>query len=47
MIDEYPILAVAASFAEGTTRMDGWKNCGSRKVTVLRLLRQACRSMVC
>ena len=23
MIDEYPILAVAASFAEGTTRMDG------------------------
>jgi 3-phosphoshikimate 1-carboxyvinyltransferase len=23
MIDEYPVLAVAASFAEGTTRMDG------------------------
>ena len=23
MIDEYPILAVAASFAEGTTRMEG------------------------
>ena len=23
MIDEYPILAVAASFAEGTTRMNG------------------------
>ena len=25
MIDEYPILAVAASFAEGTTRMRGLK----------------------
>ena len=23
MIDEYPILAVAAAFAEGTTRMQG------------------------
>ena len=23
MIDEYPVLAVAASFAEGTTRMEG------------------------
>src|SRR3954462_14392053 len=25
MIDEYPVLAVAASFAEGTTRMRGLK----------------------
>jgi 3-phosphoshikimate 1-carboxyvinyltransferase len=25
MIDEYPILAIAASFAEGTTRMNGLK----------------------
>ena len=23
MIDEYPVLAVAAAFAEGTTRMEG------------------------
>ena len=34
MIDEYPILAVAAAFASGTTRMRGLAaNCGSRNPT--------------
>jgi 3-phosphoshikimate 1-carboxyvinyltransferase len=28
MIDEYPILAVAAAFAQGETRMRGCMNCG-------------------
>ena len=28
MIDEYPVLAVAAAFASGETRMDGLPNCG-------------------
>ena len=33
MIDEYPILSVAAAFADGKTVMRGWRNCGSRKAT--------------
>ena len=34
MIDEYPILAVAAAFASGATRMRGLAaNCGSRRAT--------------
>jgi 3-phosphoshikimate 1-carboxyvinyltransferase len=28
MIDEYPVLAVAAAFARGTTRMRGLSECG-------------------
>ncbi len=33
MIDEYPILGIAAAFAEGRTVMQGSKNCGSRRAT--------------
>jgi 3-phosphoshikimate 1-carboxyvinyltransferase len=33
MIDEYPILAVAAAFAKAKRRCAGWKSCGSRKAT--------------
>ena len=45
MIDEYPALAVAAAFAEGTTHMAGLGECGSRKVTGWRRLKRACGKM--
>src|SRR5262249_56564864 len=39
MIDEYPVLAVAAAFAEGTTRMRGLKELRVQESDRLRALR--------
>ncbi len=47
MIDEYPILGVAASFAEGTTRMEGLESSASRKATASPPSKRACRPMAC
>ena len=41
MIDEYPVLAVAAAARAGTTMMGVWKNCGSRKATAWRHRRRS------
>ena len=38
MIDEYPILAVAAAFAEGATSCAASASCGSRKATASRMM---------
>ena len=42
MIDEYPILAVAAAFAEGTTRMRGLEGTARQGIRPARSHRRAC-----